>query len=104
MAELYSKTTGIPCNKVELLRKAERTIALERAINYKRGFRRKDDHLPKRFMTEPAFGGPAKGRTINMDKALDRFYEACHFDKEKAIPTIEHFAVLDMESVAKELY
>lgn len=104
MAELYVKTTGIPCDKAELLRKAERTIALERAINYQRGFRRQDDHLPKRFMTEPAFGGPAKGRTINMDEALDRFYEACHFDKEKAIPSQEHYASLGMEKIGKVLY
>ena len=104
MAELYVKTTGIPCDKAELLRKAERTIALERAINYQRGFRRQDDHLPKRFMTEPAFGGPAKGRTINMDEALDRFYEACHFDKEKAIPSQEHYASLGMEEIGKVLY
>ena len=104
MAELYVKTTGIPCDKAELLRKAERTIALERAINYQRGFRRQDDHLPKRFMTEPAFGGPAKGRTINMDEALDRFYEACHFDKDKAIPSQEHYASLGMEEIGKVLY
>ncbi len=104
MAELYVKTTGIPCDKVELLRKAERTIALERALNYERGFRRKDDHLPKRFMREPAFGGPAKGRTIDMDVALDRFYEACHFDKETAIPTKEKYEELGMEKVAEALY
>lgn len=104
MAELYVKTTGIPCDKAELLRKAERTIALERALNYERGFRRKDDHLPKRFMREPAFGGPAKGRTIDMDVALDRFYEACHFDKETAIPTKEKYEELGMEKVAEALY
>lgn len=104
MAELYVNTTGIPCDKEELLRKAERTIALERAINYQRGFRRQDDRLPKRFMTEPAFAGPAKGRMINMDEALDRFYEACHFDKEKAIPTEQHYQDLGMAAIAEVLY
>lgn len=104
MAELYTKTTGIECDKAELLRKAERTIALERALNYERGFRRADDHLPKRFMKEPALDGPAKGRTIDMDKALDRFYEACQFDFEKAIPTKDHYEELGMGDVGAILY
>lgn len=104
MAALYTKATGIECDKEELLRKAERTIALERAFNYERGFRRKDDRLPKRFMNEPASGGPAKGRVVNMDAALDRFYEACHFDFDRAIPTKSHFEALGMADIGKAIY
>jgi aldehyde:ferredoxin oxidoreductase len=104
MAALYTKTTGIECDKKELLLKAERTIALERAINYQRGFRRKDDRLPERFMKEAAKDGPAMGRTINMEEALDRFYEACHYDLEKAIPTKLHYEALEMKAVGDLLY
>lgn len=103
LAELYSAVTGIKTDKFELLRKAERTIALERAINYKRGFTRKDDRLPKRFMKEPASYGPPKGRVINMEVALDKFYEACKFDKEKAIPTPEKYKELGMSDVLEKL-
>lgn len=104
LAELYTAVTGIEIDKFELLRKAERTIALQRAINYKRGFTRKDDKLPKRFMREPAKFGPPKGRVIDMDAALDRFYEACSFDKEKAIPTPEKYEELGMADVLEKLY
>jgi aldehyde:ferredoxin oxidoreductase len=103
LAGLYSSATGIRMNKYDLLIKAERTIALERAINYKRGFTRKDDYLPKRFtMEEVPFGLP-RGRRIDMDTALDRFYDACGYDREKAIPTPEKYAGLGMEDISQEL-
>ena len=50
-------------------------------------------------MKEPSTFGPPKGRVCDMEAALDRFYEACGFDKEKAIPTHEKFAELGMEDV-----
>ncbi|MGE5602681.1 MAG: aldehyde ferredoxin oxidoreductase C-terminal domain-containing protein, partial [Nitrososphaerales archaeon] len=103
LAALYTAVTGIETDKRELLRKAERTIALERAINYQRGFRRADDRLPQRFMREPAPLGPAKGQVVNMEAALDRFYEACSFDKEAAIPTPGKYAELGMAEVAAAL-
>lgn len=96
LAKVYEAATGIDIDKKELLRKAERTIALERALNYKRGFRREDDKLPSRFMKEKAPYGPPKGRVVDMEKALDRYYEACKYDKEKAIPTKEKFEELGM--------
>jgi aldehyde:ferredoxin oxidoreductase len=104
LAALYTSITGIETDKAELLRKAERTIALERAFNYQRGFARKDDRLPTRFMKEPAPNGPPKGRVIDMEMALDRFYEACQFDKEKAIPTPEKYAELGMQAIAEKVY
>lgn len=104
IAELYTSITGIEIDKLELLKTAERTIALERALNYERGFTRKDDRLPKRFMTEPAAGGPPKGRVADMETALDRFYEACSFDMKKAIPTPEKFEELGMADVAEQIY
>lgn len=103
MAALYSAVTGMETDKLELLRKAERVIALERALNYERGFRRGDDRLPKRFMQEPAKAGPPAGRVVDMETALDRFYEACGFDPEKAIPTKETFGKLGMGDVYQKL-
>ncbi|MEL7607435.1 MAG: aldehyde ferredoxin oxidoreductase family protein [Sedimentibacter saalensis] len=104
MAELYTAITGVEIDKYELLRTAERTIALERAINYIRGFRRKDDRLPKRFMTEPATGGPPQGRVADMEAALDKYYEACSYDKETAIPTLEKYQELGMMHIAEKVY
>jgi len=104
IAELYSSITVLSMDKYELLKTAERTIALERAINYQRGFRRKDDKLPKRFMTEPALGGPPAGRVADVETALDKFYEACSYHKEKAIPEAEKYLELDMHDVCEALY
>jgi aldehyde:ferredoxin oxidoreductase len=104
MAELYTAITGVEIDKYELLRTAERTIALERAINYIRGFRRKDDRLPKRFMAEPATGGPPAGRVADMETALDKYYEACSYDKETAIPTLEKYEELGMMHIAEKVY
>lgn len=104
MAELYTAITGVEIDKYELLRTAERTIALERAINYIRGFRRKDDRLPKRFMTEPATGGPPAGRVADMEAALDKYYEACSYDKDTAIPTLEKYQELGMMHIAERVY
>ena len=55
-------------------------------------------------MTEPAKGGPPKGRVVDMETALDKFYEACSFDMEKAIPTTEKFEELEMDDVSEKLY
>lgn len=103
MAALYQTVTGIEMDKSEMLRKAERVIALERALNYQRGFRRVDDQLPKRFMQEVAEFGPPKGRVVNMEVALDRFYEACEFDMKTAIPTRNKFEALGMSDVWSKL-
>jgi len=103
MAAMLSAVTGIQIDKEEMLRTAERTIALERALNYKRGFRRADDRLPERFMKEPAKYGPPEGRVCDMETALDRYYEACGYDKEKAIPTREKYAELGMEDVFEKI-
>lgn len=104
LSEILSAVTGEEMDKFELLKTAERVIALERALNFERGFRRKDDRLPKRFMTEPASGGPPKGRTADVDTALDRFYEACSFDRELAVPVMEKYLELGMEDVGKNIY
>jgi len=69
-----------------------------------RGFKRKDDSLPKRFMTLPAIGGPPKGRVVDMETALDKFYEACSYDKDKSILAQEKYMELGMDDVAEKLY
>jgi aldehyde:ferredoxin oxidoreductase len=104
LAELYYRSQGLKPVKAELLRKAERTIALERAFNYARGFTRKDDRLPMRFMKEPAPFGPPKDQVVDMETCLDRFYEACSFDREKAIPTLDKYQELGMAEIGEAIY
>jgi aldehyde:ferredoxin oxidoreductase len=39
-----------------------------------------------------------------METCLDRFYEACGFDSQKAIPTLEKYQELGMMGVAEAVY
>lgn len=104
LAAVYSAATGRTIDREELLRAAERTIALERAINFERGFRRADDLLPERFSKEPAKYGKSKGRVIENDAALDGYYEVCDYDPDLAIPTRDKYAKLGMEDIAQRVY
>ncbi|MCQ2752394.1 MAG: aldehyde ferredoxin oxidoreductase C-terminal domain-containing protein, partial [Coriobacteriales bacterium] len=104
LAQVYSAATGRTIDREELLKAAERCIALERAINYERGFRREDDKLPERFSKEPATYGDAKGRTIDNEAALDGYYKACDYDPELAIPTMAKFEELGLAEIGKRVY
>lgn len=104
LAAICTAVTANDIDKKELLCTAERTIALERAINYKRGFRREHDRLPKRFMTEGAWGGAPKGRVTDMEAALDQFYKACSFDRGKAIPLPDKYKELGMADVGAKVW
>lgn len=81
-----------------LLVSAERVIDLERMINARFGFTRADDTLPKRLLTEPATDGRGEGQVVDLDKALDRFYEAMGWDLETGLPTDETLERLGLAS------
>ena len=72
-ARLLSAVTGKTISGPELLKAAERVINMERMINAKLGFDRKDDTLPKRLLTEPAPDGRGKGQVVDLDKVLDSY-------------------------------
>jgi aldehyde:ferredoxin oxidoreductase len=98
-AALLTAATGEPWTKEELLRSAERVIDLERMINAKWGFTRKDDTLPKRLLTEPAADGRGEGQVVDLDKALDSFYAAMGWDLTTGLPTDETLRRLDLVGV-----
>ncbi len=52
-AEVYSTATGIDMDGPGLLEAAARGIDMRRAFNVREGAGRKDDTVPKRFMSEP---------------------------------------------------
>lgn len=88
-AALYSAVTGRFLTLEALLKAAERTINMERIINTRFGFDRKDDKLPRRLLEEPATDGVGKGQVVNMDKALDSYYAAMGWDIATGIPKPE---------------
>lgn len=85
-AKLLSCALGRPVSKEELLQRAEAVINLERLINARFGFSRKDDSLPARFTDEPGRDGRGAGEKVNLAVALDSFYDAMGWDRETGLP------------------
>lgn len=96
-AKLISKALGKEIGKQDLLLAAERVINLERMLNARLGFDRKDDTLPKRFLTEPAPDGRGAGQVVDLEKALNSYYESMGWDLKTGLPTPEKLRNLGME-------
>ncbi len=95
-ARLTSAAVGYPVSKDDLLLVAERVINLERMINARLGFDRKDDVLPRRFTEEKAVDGRGKGEVVNLPLALDSYFESMGWDQKTGLPTPEKLASLDL--------
>ena len=95
-ADMYSAATGQKCNLEDLLQAAERVINMERMINFRFGFDRKDDSLPKRLLKEPAPDGPGKGQVVDLDAALNSYYEAMGWDTATGRPMPEKLQELGL--------
>jgi len=95
-ARLLSTATGEEYSKDDLLKAAERVINMERMINVSLGFEREDDSLPERFLKEKAPDGRGKGQTVDLDKALDSYYDSMGWDIETGIPTPEKLEELGL--------
>ena len=63
----------------------ERIWNMEKDLNLRAGFTRKDDALPKRLMTEAAKTGPAKGMVSGLEKMLPIYYQVRGWDEEGRI-------------------
>jgi aldehyde:ferredoxin oxidoreductase len=75
-AAQYAAITGHPWTANDLLLAGERVYNLERHINNLNGFDRKDDTLPKRFLTEPSQESGSKGHVCELETMLNEYYEA----------------------------
>ncbi len=105
--KMLSAATGIvEFGDTEYLRTvAERIYNLERVFNIREGFRRKDDTLPRRMLTEPLEqrGGPAHGQVVRkQDPLLDEYYESRGWTRE-GIPTPQKLKALGLDSVVKDV-
>lgn len=103
--EGYNAISGRQIDLKEYLRVGERTVCIQRAFNAREGFDRKDDTLPKRFLTEAVKGGPADGRYVkDLNGMLDEYYEESGFDKKTGWPARAKLEGLGLKDVADELY
>ncbi len=92
--ELIEFSTGIPMDKDKLWEIFERNRTLVRAVNARRGLRRKDERPPEDHWAV---------RDEDMEqKLLDKYYMFKGFNRE-GIPTKERLEELSLEYVAKDL-
>jgi len=87
--------TGFDYDVDELMQAGERIWNLERLFNQRAGFTSKDDTLPPRLLREPMPAGPAKGKTVPLDKMLPEYYRLRGWDAQGR-PTKKKLASLGL--------
>ena len=88
--------TGAGYTFPECLKIGERIWNVQRLFNLKAGLTSADDNLPRRFLEEPAPGGPGKGLVVNLNKMLKEYYELRGWDKN-GVPTPAKLAELGLK-------
>ncbi len=102
MAELYSAATGFEASAADVMEAGERVFNLMRMYIVREGVRRKDDHWPDSFYTEPSPAGAEKGPAFDretLDEALTRYYRLRGWDPETGVPTEETLRRLGLGEV-----
>jgi aldehyde:ferredoxin oxidoreductase len=110
LAELYSALTGIEITPHDLLRAGERSYNLEKLLNVREGFTRKDDEIPSiwsqntetpiklrsgdRYLSD-WFGNRLTKEDI--EKMFDDYYEERGWDVKQGVPTQEKITELGLE-------
>jgi aldehyde:ferredoxin oxidoreductase len=80
--------TGWDVTAEELATVAERVSNLKKAFNEREGWRREDDTLPERILTEALPTGVAAGSTLireDLDRMIEGYYEARGWTREGKI-------------------
>jgi aldehyde:ferredoxin oxidoreductase len=105
-SEMLLSATGIEAfeNADRLLKIGERIVCLERCFNVREGFRRKDDTLPQRMISEPLRNaGSTTGQMVkDLDHLLDEYYAALGYNQD-GIPTPNTIRNLDLESLVSDI-
>ena len=78
-SKLWQSVTGIKLNQWQMLKAGERTHVLERLMNTGEGISRKDDTLPRRFLTEGRGCDPNQ-HTVPLQPMLSTYYRLRGYD------------------------
>ena len=101
---LFTSATGLNVAYEEFVMAGERVMNLDRLFNVREGFRREDDRLPMRMMTEdvPYFGYSRIDPGL-LDRMLDEYYQENGWSLKTSIPTRTKLNQLNMGEIADEL-
>ena len=105
VVDIVKAVTGWDTSLFELMKAAERGMAMARAFNARERFTAKDDYLPDRFF-EPFASGPLKGvaqKRHEFRAALQTYYQMAGWDPDIGAPTRAKYQDLDLDWVAAEL-
>ncbi len=103
--DIVRAVTGWNTSLFELMKSAERGLALARAFNAREGFTAKDDYLPDRFF-EPFSSGPLEGvahKRHEFHAAIQTYYQMSGWDPVLAAPTRAKYQELDLDWVVNDL-
>jgi len=105
-AAFMEAVTGLAFKPDEVTQVGERINNLARAFNVREGFKRADDTLPERLMTEPLQSGGSKGQVISredLNKMLDEYYTVRGWDLGTGVPTRKKLVELNLDYVCDEI-
>jgi aldehyde:ferredoxin oxidoreductase len=94
--EFLSAVTGWDYLPEEVELQARRIYTAERLFNHREGFKKEDDTLPLRSLTEPMPDGPAKGNVVPLEEMLPEYYSLRGWDNSGK-PTAETMKNLELD-------
>jgi len=111
---MFEAVTGIPLSGAEYMQAGERVWNLQKMLNVREGFTRKEDRFPKRWINETVQCGDKEAylkeycgeERLNENKTealLDRYYDERDWDVKKGIPTQEKLEELNLGFAANYL-
>lgn len=99
--EFLEAVTGWHYSESERQRIADRIFTLERLLNQREGFTRKDDSLPWRSINESMPDGPSKGNTVPLEPMLIDYYKERGWDENTGLPKEETLKRLGLNDLVK---
>jgi len=105
-AAFMEAVTGLSFTSEDVTRVGERINNLARAFNVREGFKRADDTLPERLMTEPLQSGASKGQMISkedLNRMLNEYYTVRGWDLGTGVPTKKKLKELNLDYVCDEI-
>lgn len=91
--QLVNAITGFNYSDEELLACGERIWNIERLHNFRVGYTKADDTLPKRLLKDPIPDGPSKGQVHRLEELLPEYYSVRGWSEE-GVPTPERLSAL----------
>ncbi len=87
-ARFLKALTGDDYDVMTLTEIGERIYTLERLLNLREGFTKKDDNLPPRFLNTPLSEGASRNHIVPLNIMLEQYYNVRNWDAN-GIPTQE---------------